>query len=67
MTAFLEKGMREAALAWGATALLEKPFSREELNAALALAWRARTRARVNGAPIRQRAATVTAERTAWK
>jgi CheY-like chemotaxis protein len=39
MTAFLEEGMRESALAWGAAGLLQKPFSREQLKAALASAF----------------------------
>jgi CheY-like chemotaxis protein len=35
---FIEKDLRDSALAWGATALLEKPFTRAELKAALASA-----------------------------
>ena len=35
MTALVEPDMRAAALAWGATTLLQKPLTREELLAAL--------------------------------
>jgi CheY-like chemotaxis protein len=40
MTALAQADMREAALAWGATAFFEKPVKREELIAALRAAMR---------------------------